>query len=60
MWKVMQIAGGKMKQIWTADFAPSPGTQLTIDGRVYEVLLHERTATGGWVYVSLVSSPRDH
>jgi hypothetical protein len=59
MWKVMKLAGGKTKEIWTADFAPSPGTQLTIDGRLYEVLFHERTANGGWVYVSLVSSSRD-
>jgi hypothetical protein len=58
MWKVMKIAGGKTKEIWRADFAPSPGTQLTIDGTLYEVLLHERAGDGGWVYVSLVSTPR--
>lgn len=55
----MNLAGGKTKEIWKADFAPSPGTQLTIDGRLYEVLFHERATDGGWVYVSLVSSSRD-
>jgi hypothetical protein len=58
MWKVMRIANGKIAKIGTADFAAAPGTQLTIEGRQYEVLSHERTADDGWVYVTLVSSPR--
>jgi hypothetical protein len=58
MWKVMRIANGKIAKIGTADFAAAPGTQLTIEGRLYEVLFHERTDDDGWVYVSPVSSPR--
>lgn len=58
MWKVMRIAEGEIAEIGTADFAAAPGTQLTIDGRLYEVLFHERTTDDGWVYVSPVSSPR--
>jgi hypothetical protein len=58
MWKVMHIANGKIKKIGTADFAASPGTQVSIQGQQYEVLFHERTDGDGWVYVSLVSSPR--
>lgn len=58
MWKVMKIANGEIEEIGTADFAASPGTQVSIEGRQYEVLFHERTADDGWVYVSLVSSPR--
>jgi hypothetical protein len=58
MWKVMKIANGKITKIGTADFAAAAGTQLTIDGQLYEVLFHERTAGDGWVYVSPVSPPR--
>jgi len=58
MWKLMHVANGKIKKIGTADFAASPGTQVSIEGQQYQVVFHERTADGGWVYVSLVSSPR--
>ena len=58
MWKVMRIANGKIAKIGTADFAAAAGTQLTIDGRLYEVLFHERGASDGWVYVVPVSTSR--
>ena len=58
MWKVMRIENGKIAKIGSADFAAASGTQLTIDGRLYEVLFHERAAQDGWVYVVPVSSPR--
>jgi hypothetical protein len=58
MWKVMKLAHGEVEEIWTADFAAAPGTQLTIDGKLYEVIFHEGNADRGWVYVTPLSARR--
>lgn len=58
IWKVMRIANGAVEEIWTADFAAAPGTQLTIDGKLYEVVLHEGTVDRGWVYVTPLARDR--
>jgi hypothetical protein len=58
MWKVMRIHNGKIKEIGIADFAASPGTQITIEDQQFKVLFHEKTDDAGWVYVAFVSSPR--
>ena len=58
MWKVMKLANGEVEEIWAADFAAAPGTQLTIDGKLYEVIFHEGNADRGWVYVTPLSARR--
>ena len=58
MWKVLRLAEGAVEEIWTTDFAAAPGTQLTVDGKLYEVVFHEGTVDSGWVYVTPIA--RDH
>ena len=54
----MKLANGEVEEIWAADFAAAPGTQLTIDGKLYEVIFHEGNADRGWVYVTPLSARR--
>jgi hypothetical protein len=52
MWKVMQVARGKIEAIGKAAGPEAPGAVLRVENKNYEVVFSEGGHETGWIYVT--------